>query len=280
MKIENQDLGTITVEEAGMSNADIMAQMMADYEPTPAPAVEEVIAPETDELEEVTEEDGTEIVEETTSQPTEAVVEPETTTTTAPTTEETQTSKSDAAFKRMRQEAEAYKAQAEQNANYANVIKEIAQANGITPDELIKNYNDRKAAQEAEKQGIPVEVYNKLQALEQEVQVLRNKPIEEKFNMQINDLVSKYNLDEVAVGEFYKQAHENGFDLLKVKDIEKVYSFLNVDKVINQKEQERLEQKEKIKKQAPLPPTTTAQVEVDEDAEVEAMLKKRGAWNG
>ena len=156
MKIENQDLGTITVEEAGMSNADIMAQMMAEYEPTPVPAVEEVIAPETDELEEVTEEDGTETVEETTEQPTEAVVEPETTTTTAPTTEETQTSKSDAAFKRMRQEAEAYKAQAEQNANYANVIKEIAQANGVTPDELIKSYNDRKAAQEAEKQGIPV----------------------------------------------------------------------------------------------------------------------------
>ena len=276
MKIENQDLGTITVEEAGMSNADIMAQMMEEYEPTPAPNVEEVVAPETDELEEVTEADGTEIVEE----PTETVVEPETTTTTAQPTEETQVSKSDAAFKRMRQEAEAYKAQAEQNASYASVIKEIAQANGITPEELIKNYNDKKAAQEAEKQGIPVEVYNKLQALEQEVQVLRNKPIEEKFNTQINDLVKKYNLDEVAVGEFYKQAHENGFDLLKVKDIEKVYSFLNVDKVINQKEQERLEQKEKIKKQAPLPPTTTAQVEVDEDAEVEAMLKKRGAWNG
>lgn len=276
MKIENQDLGTITVEEAGMSNADIMAQMMEEYEPTPAPNVEEVVAPETDELEEVTEADGTEIVEE----PTETVVEPETTTTTALPTEETQVSKSDAAFKRMRQEAEAYKAQAEQNASYASVIKEIAQANGITPEELIKNYNDKKAAQEAEKQGIPVEVYNKLQALEQEVQVLRNKPIEEKFNTQINDLVKKYNLDEVAVGEFYKQAHENGFDLLKVKDIEKVYSFLNVDKVINQKEQERLEQKEKIKKQAPLPPTTTAQVEVDEDAEVEAMLKKRGAWNG
>ena len=277
MENENQDLGTVTVQEAGMSNADIMAQMMAEYEPTPAPAaVEDVVAPqpdETDDLPEVTEEDGTQITEEVAEE-----VNP--TPETPVTTETTQPSKSDAAFKRIRQEAEAYKAQAEQNASYANVIKEIAKANGVTPDELIKNYNDRKMEQEAEKQGIPVEVYSKLQALEQEVQVLRNKPIEEKFNTQMNGLIEKYSLDDLAINEFYKQAHENGFDLLKVKDIEKVYSFLNVDKVINQKEQERLEQKEKIKKQAPLPPTTTTQVEVDEDAEIEAMLKKRGAWNG
>jgi hypothetical protein len=180
----------------------------------------------------------------------------------------------------MRQEMEAYKAQAQQNANFANVIKEIAEANGITPDELIQNYNDRKAAQEAEKQGIPVEVYKKLNALEQEVQMLRAQPIEEKFNNQMNSLISKYSLQEQDVKDFYLQAHENGFDLTKVKDIEKVYNFLNVDKVINQKEQERLEQKEKIKKQAPLPPTTTTAVEVDEDAEIKAMLEKRGAWNG
>lgn len=274
MENENQDLGKVTIEEP-VSNADIMAQMMADYEPTPAPAVEDVLEPEvedTEELEEVTEADGVEeVVEEVPAVETPTVKEA---------TEVTQPSKSDAAFKRMREEAASYKAQAEQNASYASVIKEIAQANGITPEELIKNYNDRKMEQEAEKQGIPVEVYSKLQALEQEVQVLRSKPIEEKFNSQMNGLIGKYNLDEAAVTEFYQQAHENGFDLLKVKDIEKVYSFLNVDKVINQKEQERLEQKEKIKKQAPLPPTTTTRVEVDEDAEIEAMLKKRGAWNG
>ena len=274
MENENQDLGKVTIEEP-VSNADIMAQMMADYEPTPAPAVEDVLEPEvedTEDLEEVTEADGVEeVVEETP-----AVEEP----TVKEVTEVTQPSKSDAAFKRMREEAASYKAQAEQNASYANVIKEIAQANGITPEELIKNYNDRKMEQEAEKQGIPVEVYSKLQALEQEVQVLRTKPIEEKFNSQMNGLIEKYKLDDSSVSEFYQQAHENGFDLLKVKDIEKVYNFLNVDKVIHQKEQERLEQKEKIKKQAPLPPTTTTRVEVDEDAEIEAMLKKRGAWNG
>lgn len=273
MENENQDLGTVTVQEDGMSNADIMAQMMADYEPTPAASVEDAVLPqadETDELPEVTEEDGTtaEDVEETPATQEEPEVK-------AP-----QSSKTNEAFKQMRQDMEAYKAQAQANESYANVIKEIAKANGITPEELIKNYNDRKAEKEAEKQGIPVEVYTKLQALEQEVQVLRNKPIEERFNSQMNSLIEKYKLEEDAIRDFYTQAHENGFDLTKVKDIEKVYNFLNVDKVINQKEQERLEQKEKIKKQAPLPPTTTTAVEVDEEAEIEAMLKKRGAWNG
>ena len=276
MENENQDLGTVTVEEAGMSNADIMAQMMADYEPTPAPSVEDAVLPqpeETDDLPEVTEEDGivAEDVEETPATQEEQKPEPEV---------KSQSSKTNEAFKQMRQEMEAYKAQAQQNANFANVIKEIAEANGITPEELIQNYNDRKATQEAEKQGIPVEVYKKLNALEQEVQMLRAKPIEEKFNSQMNSLIEKYKLEEDAIKDFYVQAHENGFDLTKVKDIEKVYNFLNVDKVINQKEQERLEQKEKIKKQAPLPPTTTTAVEVDEDAEIKAMLERRGAWNG
>lgn len=273
MENENQDLGTVTVEEAGMSNADIMAQMMADYEPTPAASVEDAVLPqsdETDDLPEVTEEDGT----------TAEDVEEMPATQEEPEVKSPQSSKTNEAFKQMRQEMEAYKTQAQQNASFANVIKEIAEANGITPEELIQNYNDRKAAQEAEKQGIPVEVYKKLNALEQEVQQLRAKPIEEKFNNQMTNLISKYNLQEEAVNEFYLQAHENGFDLTKVKDIEKVYNFLNVDKVINQKEQERLEQKEKIKKQAPLPPTTTTAVEVDEDAEIKAMLEKRGAWNG
>ena len=279
MENENQNIGTVTVEEP-VSNADIMAQMMADYEaekPAADTVVEEV-ADDTDDLEEVTEADGTNVEVET-----EEVQEETTTTQTEqePKAEaKGQSSKADVAFKRMRQEAETYKAQAQQNASYASVIKEIAEANGITPDELIKNYNDRKAAQEAEKQGIPVEVYKKLNALEQEVQVLRTKPLIEKFDTQINNLVKKYDLSDEDVNDFYKQANENGFDLTKVKDIGKVYEFFNVDKVLNKKEQERLEQKEKIKKQAPLPPTTTAAVEVDEDAEIEAMLKKRGAWNG
>lgn len=277
----NQDLGTVTVQNEGLSNADIMAQMMEEYQPAPAPSVEDVVVPdttETDDLPEVTEEDGTNTVE--TQQEDTTEVDTQTTTVEKAPEGVAQNSKADVAFKRMRQEAEAYKAQAQANENYASVIKEIAAANGITPEELIKNYNDRKAEKEAEKQGIPVEVYTKLQALEQEVQVLRNKPIEEKFNTQMSGLIKKYNLQEDAIKDFYVQAHENGFDLTKVKDIEKVYNFLNVDKVINQKEQERLEQKEKIKKQAPLPPSNTTQVEVDEDAEIKAMLERRGAWNG
>ena len=277
----NQDLGTVTVQNEGLSNADIMAQMMEEYQPAPAPSVEDVVVPdttETDDLPEVTEEDGTNTVE--TQQEDTTEVDTQNTTVEKAPEGVAQNSKADVAFKRMRQEAEAYKAQAQANENYASVIKEIAAANGITPEELIKNYNDRKAEKEAEKQGIPVEVYTKLQALEQEVQVLRNKPIEEKFNTQMSGLIKKYNLQEDAIKDFYVQAHENGFDLTKVKDIEKVYNFLNVDKVINQKEQERLEQKEKIKKQAPLPPSNTTQVEVDEDAEIKAMLERRGAWNG
>jgi hypothetical protein len=279
MENENQDLGKVTIEEP-VSNADIMAQLMADYDEeattnTVVTPETEVEADDNEELEEITEADGTNHIEQVEVEEETPVVEVETKT--QPTV---QSSKTNEAFKQMRQEVETYKAQAQQNANYASVIKEIAQANGITPDELIQNYNDRKAAQEAEKQGIPVEVYKKLNALEAEVQVLRTKPIMEKFDSQINSLVSKYNLTDTDVSAFYQQANENGFDLTKVKDIEKVYEFFNVDKVLNKKEQERLEQKEKIKKQAPLPPTTTTAVEVDEDAEIEAMLKKRGAWNG
>ena len=280
MENENQDIGTVTTEEV-VTNSDIMAQLLAEYDEEQTKATEKEPVQEvdeTDDLEEVTEADG--VVEDT--------EEVEVTTTTEPATENVETteekpvqsSKTNEAFKQMRQEVEGYKAKMKEYESYAQVIKEIAEANGSTPEEVIKNYNDRKAEKEAEKQGIPVEVYKEINELKKEVQVLRAKPIEEKFNAQMDGLIKKYSLTDEEVGTFFAQATENGFDLTKVKDIEKVYDFLNVDKVINKKEQERLEQKEKIKKQAPLPPTTTTAVEVDEEAEIEAMLKKRGAWNG
>lgn len=264
---ENQDLGTLTVQEPTTDNADIMAQMVEEYENQP---VDEENVDDGAELEEVEDEDvesdtaDTETTEETT--------EPEETA--------NMSTKANQAFKQMREELNSYKAIAQSNEAYANVIKEIAEANGVTPEELINNYNEKKVASEAEKAGVPVDVYKKLNSLEAEVQTLRNKPIEEKFNNQIAGLVDKYKLQDEELKTFFAEANANGFDLTKVKDVSKVYEFLNVDKILSKKEQERLEQKEKVKKQAPLSPENTATVEIDEDAEIEAMLKKRGAWNG
>lgn len=258
---ENQK---VTIQEPNPSNADIMAQMMSEYEaetPVTEPEVETETVTEEPELETV------ETVEDVATE--EPVVE-----------KEAQSSKTNQAFKQMREQMEAYKQTATQNEAYAKVIKEIAEANGITPDQLIQNYQDKKATQEAEKIGIPVEVYNKLNTLESEVKTLRNKPIEDKFNADIDSLVKQYNLQDDELRAFFVEANANGFDLTKVKSISKVYEFLNVDKVINKKEQERLEQKEKIRKQAPLTPTNTAAVEVNEDDEIQKMLEKHGAWNG
>lgn len=270
---ENQDLGTITVQEPAVDNADIMAQLMEEYNDDHQQ--EPVGDEDTTELEEVVEEET-----ETVDEPAEDNADEPTAETTETTETTEMSSKANQAFKQMREELNAYKTMAQNNEAYANVIKEIAEANNTTPEELIKNYNDKKTASEAEKAGVPVEVYKKLNSLEAEVQTLRNKPIEERFNAQIQGLVDKYKLQDNELREFFVEANANGFDLTKVKDIGKVYEFLNVDKVINKKEQERLEQKEKIKKQAPLSPEQTTVVEVDEDAEIEAMLKKRGAWNG
>lgn len=275
---ENQNVGTVTIEEP-TNNADIMAQMMEEYNSQQAAAQEP--APETD-----TDDGDLEVIEEPITEE-----EPETETETpeednpedvpeTDTGKTQQSSKQNQAFKQMRQEVENYKATAQANEAYANVIKEIAKANGITPDELVKSYNDKKNKEAADKAGIPVETYNKINELQAEVEALRNKPIEEKFNSQIETLINKHKLNNDDVMKFFNDAAENGFDLTKVKDVEKVYEFLNVDKVINKKEQERLEQKEKIKKQAPLPPTSTTEVEIDEDAEVQKMLEKFGAWNG
>ena len=164
MENENQDIGTVTTEEV-VTNSDIMAQLLAEYDEEKAKTaetepVQEV--EETDDLEEVTEADGvveeTEEVEDTTTEPATKNVE---------TTEEkpVQSSKTNEAFKQMRQEVEGYKAKMKEYESYAQVIKEIAEANGSTPEEVIKNYNDRKAEKEAEKQGIPVEVYKEINEL-------------------------------------------------------------------------------------------------------------------
>lgn len=271
MENENQDLGTVTVQPEPVSNADIMAQLMQEYDTNTTPADTnddggdlEVINDEVDATP-----DSTNGEAEGANADIDADAEPET---------KPAKKTSDQAFKQMRSELESYKKTAETNEAYAKVIKEIAEANGVTPEDLIKSYNDKKVTAEAEKAGVPVEVYKKLQSLEHEVTLLRNKPIEEKFNSQIDGLVKKYDLQEEDLKSFFVEANANGFDLTKVKDISKVYEFLNVDKVISKKEQERLEQKEKIKKQAPITPSNSAQVEVDEDKEIQAMLERYGAW--
>lgn len=268
MENENQDTGTITVETP-VNNADIMAQLMDDYTPETEPnetetepEVETDASTETD----VQDDDLPEVTEENVDE----VDEPDL----------TETTKANQAFKQMRENVQRYKQEAEANNEYAKVIKEIAEANGITPQELIKNYREKQAEKEADKAGIPVEVYKKLNSLEQEVTTLKTQPLIDNFNKQIDTLIQKYSLKDVDIQQFFAEANANGFDLTKVKDIEKVYSFLNVDKVIEKKEQKRLEQKEKIKSQAPITPTTSTKVEVNDDEEVENMLKKYGAWNG
>lgn len=262
--MEQNEEGVVQIQPSNASPADIMAQAFA----------------EDDSSSSVTQTETQNTVENESQEPDLEVVDTSNVQESTENNNTVQKNTPDQAFANMRRQVDAYKQQAMQNQQYANIIEEIARNNGVTPQQLIQTYNEQKMSKEAEKQGVPVEVYKELQELKSTVQTLQSKPIEEKFNSQMEKLISTYQLNQDDVQDFFIRSRENGFDLTKVQDLEQVYKFLNINKILNDKEQKRLEQKEKINKQTPLTPQNTTTVVVDEDKEVEQFLKSKGAWNG
>src|SRR5690606_11086592 len=95
----------------------------------------------------------------------------------------------DEAFKRMRQELE-------QSKKFEHVIKEIAEQNGVTLEQLLEAYEQRKLEQQAKAQNTSPEILKRLQQLEAQNQQLTEKHMAERFNQQVIATKEKYKLTD------------------------------------------------------------------------------------
>ena len=196
---------------------------------------------ETEEVEEVSEED----VEETAE------------------TEEVETpnlsdeEKRNAAFAQLRRERD-------EAAKYAEFIKKIAEENGTTPEELQKNYEEARLQREAEEKGVPVEIMQRLQQQENELNTLKNQTFSERFNNQVTQTAEKYKASKEDIEATFKYAAENGLiETLQsgTLQFEAVHKIAHMDSLIEKQVQNALQdtltKKKKRQQEAPLPHTTS-----------------------
>jgi hypothetical protein len=228
----------------------------------PAPKEEQVVAPKDEALPE---------------QPADIVEEPEA----AEPSQEDDVSVNDPdlhkrneAFKKLREEKE----RLEQSDRFLN---ELASQYGISKDELITKFKEDRLKKEAEKQGIPLDQFKRMQTLEQEVQTIKQRYQQETFNYEAEKLVQKYNIPANQIETVFAQIGQLGMDVVaNPKLLEVAYKALNYDVALQKGRQAQLEETKKRRETTASPSLGTKGANVDTsaadmDAEIDSFLKEK-----
>jgi hypothetical protein len=178
------------------------------------------------------------------------------------------------AFKKLREEKE----KLEQSDKF---LADLASQYGLTKDELVEKFKNDRVKKEAEKQGIPIEQFKRMQQLEQEVQTIKQRYSQETFNYEADRLVQKYNIPANQVDGLFQQIGALGIDVLSnPKLLEVAYKALNYDVALQKGRQAQLEETKKRRETTASPSLGTKGTNVDTsstdmDNEIDAFLKEK-----
>ena len=178
------------------------------------------------------------------------------------------------AFKKLREE----KQKLEQSDKF---LADLASQYGLTKEELVEKFNNDRVKKEAQKQGIPLEQFQKMQQLEQEVQTIKQRYSQETFNYEADRLVQKYNIPANQIESLFQQIGGLGIDVLSnPKLLEVAYKALNYDVALQKGRQAQLEETKKRRETTASPSLGTKGTNVDTssadmDAEIDAFLKEK-----
>lgn len=167
-------------------------------------------------------------------------------------TEQKQTPEENNHFKQMR-------LQLEEAQKKARVIDEVAKMNGITPEQVIQEFERKQLEEQAKQQNVPVEVMQKLQTLEQENKTVKQSLFADRFNREVEETKAKYNLtdEEVQATVEFMDKHKFPLDF----PFETAYIAANHEKLVeeakNKAIQEQLEEKKKRQNSSAVPHTDT-----------------------
>lgn len=178
------------------------------------------------------------------------------------------------AFKKLREEKE----RLEQSDKF---LAELAGQYGVTKDELMKKFKEDRLKKEAEKQGIPLDQFKRMQTLEQEVQTIKQRYQQETFNYEADRLVQKYNIPAKEIETVFQKIGELGLDVVaNPKLLEVAYKALNYDVALTKGRQAILEETKKRRETTASPSLGTKGGNVDTsvadmDAEIDSFLKEK-----
>lgn len=191
----------------------------------------------------------------------------------------TEEQKRNAAFAQLRRERD-------EAARKAAWLEKLAQDSGMTVEELQQRYEEQRLKKEAEQQGVPVEVLQRLQKTEQENEQIKARLQAETFNKQVTETLAKYSGTEENFNNTIKYAQENGlFEALKAGAVtfEAAYKLAHIDTMLEEAKksavQEDLARQKKRQEEAPLavgsgtPPSPTDDLDDQVMAEVAEMIK-------
>ncbi len=196
-----------------------------------------------------------------------------------PTPDLTEEQKRNAAFAQLRRERD-------EAARKAAWLEKLAQDSGMTVEELQQRYEEQRLKKEAEQQGVPVEILQRLQKTEQENEQIKARLQAETFNKQVTETLAKYSGTEENFNNTIKYAQENGlFEALKAGAVtfEAAYKLAHIDTMLEEAKksavQEDLARQKKRQEEAPLavgsgtPPSPTDDLDDQVMAEVAEMIK-------
>lgn len=144
----------------------------------------------------------------------------------------------DAAFAQLRRERDEF-------ARVAKWVSDLAAQSGMTVEQLMERYEQQRLQKEAEAKGVPVEVLQKLQTLENENKTIRDQMNAERFNQQVNATLQKYNGNAENFEKTLQYAMENGLvEALKTGAItfEAAYKLAHMDTLIEEAKQQAIQE--------------------------------------
>jgi hypothetical protein len=178
------------------------------------------------------------------------------------------------AFKKLREEKEKL-------AESDKFLAELASNYGLSKEELVAKIREDQIAKQAKEKGIPVEQFQKMQQLEQEVATIKQRYLTETFNIEAERLVNKYNIPPAEVQQVFEKIGATGLDVLNnPKLLEVAYKAINYDVALQKGRQKQLEESKKRRETSVSPSLGTKGTNVDTsaadmDAEIDAFLKEK-----
>lgn len=141
----------------------------------------------------------------------------------------------------------------------ADFLQRIAEENGTTVEEMERRYTESRLEEEAETQGVPVEVLQRIQQLEQENQIIKNQTFSERFNKEVEQTIEKYKASTEEIEATMAYAGQNGLvDAMQAGNLsfDAIHRMTHFDAIMERQVQTALQtnltQKKKRQQEAPL----------------------------
>lgn len=164
-----------------------------------------------------------------------------------------QTPEENKAFAEMRHKMKEMETKAKEAEKYQTFLNQIATSNGMTAEQVIQAYEEQNLKKQAEEKGVPLEVYQRLQTLEEENNRFKNEVQMERLRNEVDVVKAKYGLDDAEVKKAFDYIGEGGYfdpnSRIPTIRFEDAYFLANRDSLLERKTKEAQQQLLANKKQ-------------------------------